>query len=59
MPITDDTIVEPTENFFFNLSAPSNAVIAAESNQVTEAIVDDDRVPPRTPGSPTERRRIG
>ena len=45
VPVNGDTVYEPTETFFVNLSLPSNATIARA--QAVGTIIDDDAVPGR------------
>jgi uncharacterized repeat protein (TIGR01451 family) len=45
VPVLGDTVYEPTETFFVNLSLPSNATIARA--QAVGTIIDDDAVPGR------------
>src|SRR5262249_916671 len=43
VPVSGETVNEPTETFFVNLSNPSNATLA--NNQAVGTILNDDGVP--------------
>jgi hypothetical protein len=45
IPIVDDTVIEPTENFFVDLLNPSSGIITILGPRATVTILDDDGVP--------------
>ena len=57
IPIFDDTISEPTENFYIDLSNATNAILA--NNQAKATILDDDGAPSLTIGDENENENVG